>query len=323
MKDNSTKIVFFGTPEFAVPTLQALITEGYNIVLVVTQPAEPVGRKQILTPTPVKVEALKLNLAVCDNINDLEAKLKELRPDLGVVVAYGKIIPLRILDLFPHGLLNIHPSLLPKYRGPSPIQSAILNGDAEIGISIIKLDEQMDHGAIISPPAGQAKIQITISNKDSYPFLAAKLSTLGAELMIKTLPDYLAGKAEFEPQDEAQATYCEMIGKEDGLIDWNKSAEQIERQIRAYAPWPGCFSEFVINNKKINVKILSAGVYNAVEAIHELPLPDDNKMSVGKFTIQNGRLVVQCGHGALIINKLQPRNKKELTAQEFINGYLK
>ncbi|MDP2586524.1 MAG: methionyl-tRNA formyltransferase [Candidatus Komeilibacteria bacterium] len=312
-KDNSTKIVFFGTPKFAVPTLQALVTEGYHVVLVITQPDEPVGRKQVLTPTPIKVEALKLNVPVKENLWEI----KNYNADLGVVVAYGKIIPQAILDLFPLGLLNIHPSLLPKYRGPSPIQSAILNGDDETGVSIIKLDEQMDHGPIIS------QIQVPISKDESSPTLFDKLSVLGAELMIKALPDYVAGKAKLEPQDDSKATYCEMINKEDGLIDWTNSADQIERQIRAYAPWPGSFSEFDVNHKKINIKIISAIICDPVETRNCASLPHDNQSPVGKFVIKNNQLVVQCGHGALLIEKLQPEGKKEMPAQAFINGYLK
>jgi len=324
MKDKSTKIVFFGTPEFAAPTLQALVTEGYNVVLVVTQPDEPVGRKQILTPTPIKVEAKKLGLEVCEEILSLKpcpersrgVKTNGLKFDLGVVVAYGKIIPQTILDLFPLGCLNIHPSLLPKYRGASPIQSAILNGDQETGVTIFKLDAKMDHGERL------ANVVYCILDGETHGTLSKKLAQTGADLMIKTLPDYLAGKIKLEPQDDSQATYCTMVKKEDGRIDWNKSAEQIERQIRAYAPWPGSYSEFDINNKKIKIKITFAHIYKNVGAIHESPLPGNKPSLIGKFTVANGQLFVHCGHGALLINKLQPEGKKELTAKEFINGYL-
>ncbi len=314
---NKEKIIFFGSPEFAVPTLQALVTEGDNVVLVVTQPDVPVGRKQILTPTPVKVEAQKLNLEVADNIKELKAKLEDFRPDLGVVVAYGRIIPQEILDLFPLGCLNIHPSLLPKYRGASPIQSAILNGDIVTGITIIKLDAKMDHGDIV------VRSSYPLTSEETHQTLSKKLAQTGAELMIKTLPDYLAGKIKLEPQDDSQAIYCEMIKKQDGLIDWNKDAEQIERQIRAYAPWPGSFSEFNINDKKINVKITSAHIYNNEETQHVVSLPWQKQSSIGKFNVDNNQLIVLCGRGALLIDKLQPEGKKEMTAKEFINGYLK
>ena len=307
--ENKAKIIFFGTPEFAVPTLKALHQEGYNIVLVVTQPDKPVGRKGILTPSPVKVLTKELGLEVCQRFDNLKLKTKSLKPDLGVVVAYGEIIPKDILDLFPLGILNIHPSLLPKYRGPSPIQATILNGDKETGVSIIKLDEKMDHGAKLKTQ------NLKLKTDDIYVSLSQRLAMAGAQLLIDILPDYLVGKIKPVPQDDARATFTKIITKEDGRINWQKSAEEIERQIRAYAPWPGCFSEFVVNGKKINVKI--------IEAIHELPLQDDNQTNIGQFSIQNGQLFVQCGHGALLIEKIQPEGKKEMTAKEFINGYLK
>lgn len=294
---NAKKIIFFGAPEFAVPALQALAREGYNIVLVVTQPIKPAGRNKVLTPTPVKVEALKLNLPVKENLSDI----KNLNADLGIVVAYGKIIPQAILDLLPAGCLNIHPSLLPKYRGPSPIQTAILNGDAETGVSIIKLDDQMDHGPIIS------KKQIPISNDDNYQTLAEKLSKSGADLLIKILPDYLAGKIKPEPQDDAQASYCRLIEKKDGQLDWSKSADDLANQIRAFQPWPGSFADF--NGKK--VEIIQAEVVT------------EESGEIGIRQNKNGQLLVRCGKNLLKINKLQPEGKKEMTAKEFINGYLK
>src|SRR3989344_2543834 len=306
--ENKAKIIFFGTPEFAVPTLKALHQEGYNIVLVVIQPDKPVGRKGILTPPPVKVLTKELGLEVCQRFDNLKLKTKSLKPDLGVVVAYGEIIPKDILDLFPLGILNIHPSLLPKYRGPSPIQATILNGDKETGVSIIKLDEKMDHGAKLKTQ------NLKLKTDDTYVSLSQRLAMAGAQLLIDILPNYLVGKIKPVPQDDARATFTKIITKEDGRINWQKSAEEIERQIRAYAPWPGCFSEFVVNGKKINVKI--------IEAIHELPLQDDNQTNIGQFSIQNGQLFVQCGHGALLIEKIQPEGKKEMTAKEFINGYL-
>ncbi len=312
------KIVFFGTPEFAVPALQALVKEGYDVILAVTQPDEPVGRKQVLTPTPIKVEAKKLKLEVCDNLEALRFKIKELKPDLGVSVAYGRIIPQVILDLFPLGILNIHPSLLPKYRGPSPIQSAILNGGIETGVTIIKLDAKMDHG-----PKLKAK-SLKLKTDDNYLNLSEKLAALGAKMLVETLPNYLSGKIKLEPQDDSQASYCKMITKEDGRIDWRKSAEEIDRQLRAYAPWPGCFSEFVIKGKKIKVKIIIARVDdNAAEVRCVEPLSNKKLPQIGKFGFKNGQLFVQGGHGALLIDKLQPAGKKALSAKEFINGYLK
>ncbi|MFA6304704.1 MAG: methionyl-tRNA formyltransferase [Patescibacteria group bacterium] len=300
------RIFFFGTPEFAVPALRALLQNDYNVVLVITQIDQLIGRKQILTPTAIKVEAKMLGLEVCENLKDLRLKIETLKPDLGIVVAYGKIIPQEILDLFPLGVLNIHPSLLPKYRGPSPIQSAILNGDKETGVSIIKLDEKMDHGSKLITQ------NLKLKADDNYQSLSERLAGLGAKLLVETLPDYLAGKIRLEPQNNTEATFCKIINKEDGKIDWQNSADQIERQIRAYAQWPGSYTELKSKNLKLKTaKIISA---QAVESISNL---------IGQLQVDNGKLYIQCGHGALLIEKLQPEGKKEMTAKEFINGYLR
>jgi len=322
--NKKTKIIFFGTPEFAVPALQALLTEGYNFILVITQTDKPTGRKQALTPSPVKLEAQRLGLTVVEKLGAKEILAggqsafggKIFAPDLGIVVAYGKIIPQKILDLFPLGVLNIHPSLLPKYRGPAPIQNAILNGDAETGVSIMQLDDKMDHGPILT----QEKYSLT--GQETYPDLSDKLSEIGAKLLIKILPAYLENKIELKPQDDSQATVIKMIERDDGLLDFNKSALVLERQIRAYAPWPGCFAEFIVKGKKIVIKIITARA-DDVGARRGAPAPVDNQPAIGQFSFNNGQLLIQCGHGALVIKKLQPEGKKEITAEEFINGYLK
>lgn len=309
-----SKIIFFGTSEFAVPSLKALLQEGYHVVLVVTMPDKPAGRKQILTPSAIKVEAQKLKLEVVDNLKDLKfpsaslgtGKIKEINPAIGIVAAYGKIIPKNIIDSFLDGCINIHPSLLPKYRGPSPIQSAILNGDKKTGVTIIKLDEKMDHGDRISC------ILYPVSSSDTYESLSKKLADEGAKLLVKTLPDYFSKKIKLEPQNDSQATFTKILKREDGKIDWHKSAKEIERQIRAYYPWPGSYSLF--ENRKsqvVKVKILSAQSTN-----------DQFSAKPGSFQTKNGQLYIQCHKGSLLINRLQPEGKKEMTAQEFINGYL-
>ncbi|MCX6785606.1 MAG: methionyl-tRNA formyltransferase [Candidatus Komeilibacteria bacterium] len=313
MKTYKPSIIFFGTPDFAVPTLQALIREDYDVILVVTQAAKPVGRKQILTSTPVKIEAKKLSLPVGTDL----AELKKYHADLGVVAAYGELIPKKILDLFPLGVLNIHPSLLPKYRGPSPIQTAILNGDKETGITIIKLDAKMDHGEKLKAQSLKLKAD------DGYKSLSESLALLGAKMLVEILPDYLNDKIKLLPQDDSQATFTKIISKEDGKINWQKSAEQIERQIRAYAPWPGCYAEFMVNGKKINVKIVFARVCDNVTTHNCASLHGDNQENIGKFTSKDNFLYIRCGHGALLVETLQPEGKKEMSAREFINGYLR
>ena len=295
------KIIFFGTPDFAVPALTALHQEGYNLSLVITQADQPVGRKQALTPPPVKLAAQKLGLPICQKLSGV----KNFKADLGVVVAYGKIIPQNILAIFSCGVLNIHPSLLPKYRGPSPIQAAILNGDLKTGVSIIKLDSQMDHGNII------IKAKYSISNKDTYLSLSEKLAKAGADLLIQTLPDYISGNIQPKPQDDSQATVTALITKADGQINWLKSASEIERQIRAFYSWPSAYADFQVKNHNLKIKLLSADVSEQTDG------------PVGQLQNKNGRLIVVCAQNSLIINKLQPAGKKAMVATEFINGYLK
>lgn len=329
MKDK--KIIFFGTPNFALPTLTALQQASYNIVLVVTKPDQPVGRNLIKTPSLIKILSQQFGYQICNNLTDLKLKISDLKPDLGVVVAYGKIIPKEILDAFPLGCLNLHPSLLPKYRGPSPIQSAILNGDQETGVTIIKLDEEMDHGPIVR------NYQLPITNNQTLKSLHDQLSREAAKLLIETLPDYLSGKIKPVPQDDRQATYTKIITKEDSRIDWQKNAEEIERQIRAFYPWPGSFTEIKTkNNKILRIKILSARLAKGLHGTEgllvaegsasagDLPLAEAKASAtdVGKFQQKNGHLYVQGSDGVLEILRLQPEGKKVMTAKEFINGYI-
>ena len=291
------KIAFFGTPEFAVSALRALQAEGYDFSLVITQPDKPVGRKQDLTPSPVKVAAKKLGLKVAEGLT--AGELKDCSAEAGIVVAYGEIIPSGILNLFPKGCLNIHPSLLPKYRGPSPIQSAIFKGDEKIGVSIIRLDKKLDHGPVV------AVVEEEIRGMNCQQ-LTEKLAESGARLLIDTLPDYLAGKIKPEDQDDSRATFTKLLKREDGRIDWQKPAEEVMRQIRAYFPWPGSFTEF----KGKQVKILKASLGEEIEG------------EIGKFQNKNGRLVVRCGQESVVIEELQPEGRKPMSATEFINGYL-
>lgn len=317
MNYQEAKIVFFGTPDFSVPALNALASEGYHFILAVTQPDKPAGRKRIMTPSPVKRTAQKLGLKEIEDLSDLINEAENFQPDLGVIAAYGEILPKAVLDLFPRGILNIHPSLLPKFRGPAPLQNAILNGEAKTGITIIKLDEKMDHGPIV------ARTEYTLNGKETYQELAETLAKKGADLLVKILPKYLEGKITPLPQNDAKATYVKMIQKRDGEIDINESAVQIERQIRAFAPWPGAFGTFLVKAKKMKIKIMAATVNINAEAIDESPPHYAQKTVNGELTALNNQLILQCGHGALVINTLQPEGKKEVSSQAFINGYLK
>lgn len=300
------KIVFFGSGEFAVPFLNILRQEQYPVVSVITVPDMPAGRRQILTPPPVKAIAEKFGYNI---VQDLKIEgIKDYGADLGIVADYGKIIPQAILDLFPLGCLNIHPSLLPKYRGPSPIQTAILNGDKETGVTIIKLDSQMDHGPII------ASVKLTIDNLNAME-LSEKLAQAGADLLIKTLPDYLSGEIKPLPQNERDATFTKILKREDGKIIWERSALEIERQIRAYFPWPGAFAEFVIKmpkQKAMSIKLVETSLTQ-----------ESFKVKPGELMVKINQLYIQCFNGALLIKKLHPQGKKEMTGQEFIRGYIR
>ena len=226
---------------------------------------------------------------------------------------------INILDIFSKGCLNIHPSLLPKYRGPSPIQTAILNGDKVTGVSIIKLDEKMDHGDVIS------NSQLAISNSDTYQTLSRKLAEIGARLLIKTLPLYLEGRIKAVPQDDYQATFTKILKRQDGKIVWQKSATEIERQIRAYTPWPGSYSEFDLPARSQCFATAKAGIRNLKLGIKILQVkvsPKNFSVRPGNFCQENNQLYIQCSKDSLLIKKLQPEGKKAISGQEFINGYL-
>lgn len=268
------KIVFFGTSEFAVPALKKLPASGWDIVAVVTQPDKPAGRKQLPLPSPVKIAAEKLGLKILQP-EKLSAISYNLKADLFIVASYGKIIPKAILEIPKWGVLNIHPSFLPKYRGPSPIQAAILNGDEETGVTIIKLDERMDHGDVVA----QERIK-NYEPRITYRDLHDKLAELGSDLLIKILPDYIAGKIKPVPQDHSKASFTKIITKDDARIDWSKPAEEIGRVIRAYSAWPVAWT--TLDGKR--AKIYSAEISSASELeILELQVEGGKRMTMKEF----------------------------------------
>src|SRR3989344_6865189 len=273
------KFVFFGTPEFATIILEKLIKSGLKPRAVFRDPKE--------------------------SVSILIEKLKSLKQDLAVIAAYGKILPKEILEIPSYGFINIHPSLLPKYRGASPIQYAILKGDKKTGVTIMKIDEKMDHGPILE------KSEIQISKSETYETLSKKLAKLGAELLIKIIPDYVLGKIKPVEQEHKKATYTKIIKKEDGKINWSKSAEEIERMTRAYYPWPSAYTKLKIKSEKFKiVKII------------EVEICKENNHTIGEvFLTENNRLAIKCGIGSLIIKKLQLEGGKILTAKEFLNGH--
>lgn len=303
---NSTakkRLIFMGTPDFAVPGFRALLTApDFDIVGVFTQTDKPVGRKQTLTPPPIKLVALEGGRKIFQplKLKDEVETIRDLKPDLIVVIAYGKIIPQSILDIPTHGCINVHASLLPKYRGAACLNAPILNGDAETGVTIMKMDAGLDTGPILR----QSKI--SLSGHETLSELHDRLSQLGAEILIPTLRDWLAGKIEVKKQDDSQASYIKTLKKEDGRIDWTKSARDIERLIRAYSPWPGAYSSW---QGKI-IKIL--------EVSHDVaPL---NGQKSGQIFLSDDKLAIQCGQDSLVILKLQLEGSRALDSQTFLNG---
>ncbi|MCU0680633.1 MAG: methionyl-tRNA formyltransferase [Planctomycetes bacterium] len=300
------KIIFAGTPDFAVPTLRELILNpAFELVAVITQEDKPVGRKQELMSPPVKTEALKNNIKVLQptKIKDIFKELEELSPDLIIVAAYGQILPLSILELPKFGCVNIHASLLPKYRGASCLQAAILNGDQETGITIMQMAQGLDTGDILYQE------KITLDKKTTIESLHDNLAELAAKIISPILIKYVQGIIEPIPQNKAGASYVGVINKEDGKIDWQKKALEIERKIRAFNPWPGTFSYLIEPEKKRLLKIIEAG-----EIITTNKKP-------GEMFLQQNNLAVACGQDALIIKKLQIEGSKIMTSEEFLHGH--
>lgn len=300
------RIVFMGTPEFAVPIFKSLRSaKEYEIVAVVTQPDRPVGRKQKLTPPAMKLAAQKHQIPVLQPERlrkpEATAEIKELNPDLIVVVAYGQIIPKTILDLPRFGAVNVHPSLLPKYRGASPIQATIANGDTVTGVTIMLLDEQLDHGPILADRA------VAIAPTATGETLSERLAQTGATLLMETLPRYVKGELVPREQDHGAATVVKQLTREDGRIDWSRSAIEIERVIRAHNPWPGSWTTW----NELRLKIIGVKVSN------EAP----TWLKHGSvFQTSDGLLAVRCANGSIVLEILQSEGKKEMTAAEFLRG---
>jgi len=299
-------IVFMGTAELSCASLEKLAGDKhFRIAAVVTQPDKPKGRDMKLQPSPVKISAQKFNLPVLQPAKARDeqfiSQLRELKPDLIAVVAYGQILPQSMLDMPAFGCLNVHTSLLPKYRGASPIQSAILNGETETGVTIMKMDAGLDTGPILS----QARTPIL--PEDNSQTLHDRLAQLGAELLAKTIPDYVAGKIKPQPQPNEGATYAAKIKKEDGKIDWNEPADKILNRLRAFTPWPGAFT--FLPPKQL-LKIWKAEV------------TANNGQTGSVLSADKNGIVIACGKNALRILELQLEGKRRMSAQEFLAGHL-
>lgn len=309
----ATKIIFFGTSEFAVPALAALAKAEYEIAAVITQPDKPAGRKQEPLPSPVKQAALKLGLKVFQpdrltspNSLPLVGRARE-GVELFILTSYGQLIPKSLLDLPKFGTLNLHPSLLPKYRGPSPIHAAILNSDELTGVTLMKLDEQLDHGPIV------ATRNLKIS-KLYYRDLHDHLANLGAKLLIATLPDYLAGKINPKAQDHDKATFTQKITKEMARINWQKSAEEINRLVRAYSTWPVAWT--TLGGKRLKI-------YKVKVATSPHPSPSSERVpKAGEVQVGgNNQIYVKTGGRQLEILSIQLEGSKILTAADFVRGH--
>ena len=293
-------IVFMGTPAFAVPSLRAL-ARHYSVAGVVTQPDRPAGRGQQLVVMLVKQTALQLNLPLLQpqNLHSPEAmaQLAAWKPDLIVVAAFGQILRPKVLDLPPHGCVNVHGSLLPRHRGAAPIPAAILSGDTEAGVTIMRMATGVDTGPML------AKCATPIASDDTTASLTERLAHIGAALLIDTLPAYLAGVLVPEPQDEAQATYAPQLAKEDGHLDFDRPAVELERRVRAFAPWPGAFAVW----QGQPLKILSATLAGADGA-------------PGTVLAGEAGPVVCCRPGGLRLVEVQAAGKKPLPASTFVRG---
>jgi methionyl-tRNA formyltransferase len=297
----STKVIFLGSPEFALPSLRSLV-DTCNVVGVVTQPDRPAGRGRGLKSPPVKLLALELALPIIqpDNIHNSTsmAQLSAWGADIIVVAAFGQILKNEVLELTKFGCINVHASLLPRWRGAAPINAAILHGDKETGITLMKMDEGLDTGPIISQQA------IPISRRDDAGALSEKLAELGGEVLVNTLPRFVSGEITPIAQDDSLATYAPMLKKEDGLLEFSQTTEQLAMKVRAYSPWPGTF--MIWGGKTLK--------------IHKAHISDGDSGKPGQTTRQGNLPGVICTDGILILDEIQPAGKKRMSGQVFLNG---
>jgi methionyl-tRNA formyltransferase len=298
------RVVFLGTPEFAVPSLQALVAGGHEVAAVFTQPDRPKGRGGELAESPVKRAARELQIAVHqpERIRRAEAieLVRELAPEIMVVVGYGQIIPQAIIDIPPRGMLNVHASLLPKYRGAAPIQWALANGETETGVTIMQIDAGLDTGEML------LKQTVGIGADETATELSARLAPLGAELLLRTTKQMEDGTVLREKQSDAEASHAPILKKEDGLIDWWRPAQQIYNRLRGFTPWPGAYSSF---------RGQQLSLLKAKPAGHSVLGP-------GAVMVDKRRVIAGCGEEtSLELLELQLAGKKRMSGETFANGY--
>ncbi|MGE8204134.1 methionyl-tRNA formyltransferase [Heyndrickxia sp. NPDC080065] len=300
-----TKIVFMGTPDFSVPVLKRLLNDGYQVIAVATQPDRPVGRKRVLTPPPVKVEAEKHGIPIYqpEKLRDSEElkKILELEPDLIVTAAYGQILPKELLDAPKLGCINVHASLLPELRGGAPIHYAILQGKEKTGITIMYMAEKLDAGDIIS------QVEIPITETDNVGTLHIKLSEAGSELLSETIPKLIKNEINPLPQDHDKATFASNIKREQEKINWSKSGEEIYNHIRGLNPWPVAYTT------------IEGTVLKVWEGI-KIPLSEQKEPGTVVDITKDGLVVATGNMTGIKIIELQPSGKKKMTAEQFLNG---
>ena len=299
------RVIFMGTPEFAVGTLQAIYEAGHEVCLVVTQPDKPKGRGHVMQYTPVKEYAVSKEIEVFQpiKIREVEAveKLKSYQADICVVAAFGQILPKEILEMCPYGCINVHASLLPKYRGAAPIQWVIIDGEKESGVTIMQMNEGLDTGDMIS------KVVVPITEEETGGTYHDKLAEAGARLCVETMKEIEAGTVVRTSQDDSQSCYAKMLRKELGAIDFTKSAEEIQRLIRGLNPWPSAYT--ILHGKTL--KIWAAKVEDK-----------EYEGAIGSIVAKDKKsLVVKTGQGALAITELQLAGKKRMTTESFLLGY--
>lgn len=295
------KIVFMGTPDFAVPTLNALI-EHHDVIGVVTQPDRPAGRKNQIKQSPIKEVALTAGIPVFQpkRIRNPEAieELKQWDADFYIVAAFGQILPQTVLDMPKYAPINVHASLLPRWRGAAPIQAAIREGDDETGITIMIIDAGLDTGPMLT------KRVIPIESDETAQTLHDKLAAIGGDLLLETLPKFLSGEVQPQPQNETLVTYARQIKKEDGEIDWSQPAVNIERLVRAFTPWPGTFTSWNDKQLKIHSGINGSGT-----------------APQGQVIDKNGQIAIGTGDGLYYPDQVQLSGKKRMSIIDFANGY--
>ena len=305
----SLNLVFAGTPRFAVPTLEALVGVGHRVSLVVTQPDKPRGRGMEVTASPVKHSALARNLTIAQperikNNPEFQSQIAEIQPDAIIVVGYGRIIPQWMIALPRYGNLNVHASLLPKYRGAAPIQWAIAEGETVTGVTIMRIDAGLDTGDVLT------QRELSIGPDDTAETLAPRLATMGAVLMVETLQKLSEDKIRAVPQDHSRATLAPILQKSDGRIDFHRHATQIRNRLRGFQPWPGAFTTF----RGKNLHIWSAQVV-PVDSVPE-------RLRPAELANVDGLLLVGCGQGtALELHEVQLEGKKRMSGRDFANGH--